>query len=147
MDVHIGAALDPKDTAGLAHFLEHMLFMGTTKYPEENAYSKFISDNGGSENAFTTFEDTNYQFDISNDHFEKALDMFAQFFICPLFSQNSVDKEMKAVDSEFRNQLQSDADRYFQLFQHGSNPKSTFNRFINGSIETLKKEGIVDELK
>lgn len=81
LDVHIGAALDPKDTQGLAHFLEHMLFMGTEKYPEENAYSKFISENGGNENAFTTLEDTNYHFDIANENFEKALDMFAQFFI------------------------------------------------------------------
>lgn len=147
MDVHIGAALDPKETQGLAHFLEHMLFMGTEKYPEENEYSKFISDNGGNENAFTTLEDTNYHFDISNEEFEKALDMFAQFFICPLFNQNSVEKEMKAVDSEFKNALQSDEDRFFQVFQHESNKKSAFNRFINGSIETLKKEGIVDELK
>lgn len=33
MDIGVGAALDPKETPGLAHFLEHMLFMGTVKYP------------------------------------------------------------------------------------------------------------------
>jgi insulysin len=121
--------------------------MGTDKYPEENDYSKFISDSGGNDNAFTTLECTNYHFDVSNDAFEKALDMFAQFFICPLFNQNSVEKEMKAVDSEFRNSLQSDPDRYFQIFQNESNPESAFNRFITGSLETLQKEGIVEELK
>ena len=147
LDVRVGAALDPKDTPGLAHFLEHMLFMGTEKYPEENVYTKFISDNGGSDNAFTTLENTNYHFDVSNEGFEKALDMFAQFFICPLFDKNSVEKEMKAVDSEFKNSLQSDPERYYQIFQSESNPDSAFNRFTSGSLETLSKEGIIEELK
>ena len=49
---------------GLAHFLEHMLFMGTTKYPGEDAYSKFLADHGGSSNAYTASENTNYYFDV-----------------------------------------------------------------------------------
>lgn len=55
LSVHIGAAMDPKDRPGLAHFLEHMLFMGTEKYPNENEYSEFISQNGGYDNAYTSF--------------------------------------------------------------------------------------------
>lgn len=136
--VNAGSALDPKETPGLAHFLEHMLFMGTEKYPSENEYSKFVSDNGGSDNAFTQLEGTCYSFDISNDAFEKALDMFAQFFIWPLFNKNSVEKEMKAVDSEFSNSKQNDEDRFFQIFQNESNPENAFNRFITGNIQTLK---------
>lgn len=121
--------------------------MGTEKYPEENVYSKFISDNGGTDNAYTTLDGTNYHFSVSNDGFDKALDMFAQFFISPLFLESSVEKEMKAVDSEFKNSLQSDPERFFQIFQNESNPESAFNRFTTGSLETLKKEGIVEQLK
>lgn len=40
--VQSGSLNDPKGTDGLAHFCEHMLFLGTQKYPEENYYSKFI---------------------------------------------------------------------------------------------------------
>lgn len=147
MDVGVGGALDPKETPGLAHFLEHMLFMGTEKYPVENEYSKYISDNGGNENAFTTMINTNFHFDVTNAAFDKTLDMFAQFFICPLFNEGSVEKEMKAVDSEYRNGLQSDTDRISQIFQNESNPESAFNRFYTGSLKTLQKDGIVDELK
>ena len=50
---------------GLAHFLEHMLFMGTKKYPKENYYQDFLNKNGGSYNAYTSEEFTNYFFDIS----------------------------------------------------------------------------------
>ncbi|CAG8722722.1 4788_t:CDS:2, partial [Scutellospora calospora] len=39
MDVHVGNLLDPDDLLGLAHFCEHLLFMGTEKYPKENEYN------------------------------------------------------------------------------------------------------------
>lgn len=42
MQVSVGSLSDPKELPGLAHFLEHMLFYSNEKYPEEDAYSKFI---------------------------------------------------------------------------------------------------------
>jgi insulysin len=42
----------------MAHFLEHMLFMGTKAYPDEKAFSQFISDHGGTSNAYTTLDKT-----------------------------------------------------------------------------------------
>ena len=39
LDVKVGCSLDPKPLYGTAHFLEHMLFMGTEKYPSENEYT------------------------------------------------------------------------------------------------------------
>lgn len=42
MDVNIGSMADPDDVPGLAHFLEHLLFMGTAKYPKENDYNKVL---------------------------------------------------------------------------------------------------------
>lgn len=42
LDVKVGCSLDPKPLYGTAHFLEHMLFMGTEKYPVENEYSQFM---------------------------------------------------------------------------------------------------------
>ena len=47
MYVASGSLNDPAGTDGLAHFCEHMLFLGTRKYPEENHYSKFIKMHGG----------------------------------------------------------------------------------------------------
>lgn len=60
LDVHAGGFSDPSDRSGLAHFCEHMSFLGTKKYPEENEFSEFLSANGGSSNAFTDSEDTVY---------------------------------------------------------------------------------------
>jgi len=46
-------------------------------------------------------EDTNYQFECSNDALEGALDRLSQFFISPKFSVDSTEREVNAVDSEF----------------------------------------------
>ena len=59
LDVHIGHMSDPVNLPGLAHFCEHMLFLGTEKFPDENEYSKFLSQHGGSFNAFTSSDHTN----------------------------------------------------------------------------------------
>ena len=53
LSVGTGSFGDPVTISGLAHFLEHMLFLGTEKYPDENSYSSFMSGHGGMDNAFT----------------------------------------------------------------------------------------------
>jgi insulysin len=115
LDVHVGAAFDPKPLYGTAHFLEHMLFMGTEKYPSENEYTEFIKNNGGMNNAYTSLTNTNYHFDCANEAFEGALDRFSQFFLNPLLGESQAEREMKAVDSEYNQSLQSDAWKFFSL--------------------------------
>lgn len=105
LDVKVGCSLDPKPLYGTAHFLEHMLFMGSEKYPSENEYSQYMLNNGGMSNAYTSLTNTNYHFDCSNQAFEGGLDRFAQFFISPSFSESAADREVKAVDSEFNQSL------------------------------------------
>jgi Zn-dependent M16 (insulinase) family peptidase len=60
MDVHVGSFSDPKSVPGIAHFCEHMLFLGTKKYPEEDSFSTYLANHGGSSNAYTDAEDTVY---------------------------------------------------------------------------------------
>ena len=61
--VGAGSFHDPPGVQGMAHFLEHMLFMGTEKYPVENAYDSFLSKYGGDNNAFTELV-SKFQVDI-----------------------------------------------------------------------------------
>jgi len=67
---------DPDDIPGLAHFCEHMLFLGTEKYPEENEYNKFLSEHAGGSNAFTSSEHTNFYFDVAPEALPDALDRY-----------------------------------------------------------------------
>ncbi|XP_048125258.1 insulin-degrading enzyme isoform X2 [Alosa alosa] len=146
LDVHIGSLSDPSNISGLAHFCEHMLFLGTKKYPKENEYSQFLSEHAGSSNAFTSGEHTNYYFDVSHEHLEGALDRFAQFFLCPLFDESCKDREVNAVDSEHEKNLMNDAWRLFQLEKATGNPSHPFSKFGTGNKLTLEtrpsKDGI-----
>ena len=90
MTVGVGSTSDPPYALGLAHFCEHMLFLGTEKYPDEGGYKKKIKEHGGMCNAYTTMDHTNYYFEVSNQMYEQILDMFSQFFISPKFDESCV---------------------------------------------------------
>ncbi|XP_012466864.1 insulin-degrading enzyme-like 1, peroxisomal isoform X2 [Gossypium raimondii] len=137
MNVGVGSFCDPVGLDGLAHFLEHMLFYASEKYPLEDSYSKYITEHGGSRNAFTDYEMTNYFFDVNTDCFEEALDRFAQFFIKPLMSADATMREIKAVDSENKKNLLSDAWRMNQLQKHLSLESHPFHKFSTGNWDTL----------
>ncbi|KAJ1887335.1 metalloprotease, partial [Coemansia sp. S17] len=144
LSVNVGSNANPAEFPGLAHFLEHMLFLGTEKYPKEGEYQAYLSRNSGSYNAYTYFYETDYFFSVFNDALEGALDRLSQFFISPLFNADCVDRELKAVDSEHKGNLQSDLHRFYHLMSSVSNPKHPYSWFSTGNTETLK--GTAEEL-
>ena len=142
MVVGVGSMSDPPECQGLAHFLEHLLFMGSEKYPEENAYDSFMSKHGGSDNAYTELEYTVYHFEIPQEYLAKGLDMFAQFFTSPLMLESSVDRELNAVESEFQLAKNSDGSRLQHLMSHtcGYSPAlHPFAKFSWGNKESLQE--------
>ena len=142
LDVYVGSGDDPIEREGLAHFLEHMLFLGTKKYPASGEYQQFIKNNSGSHNAYTSFEHTNYFFDIAPEALEKALDRFAQFFIEPLFNEEYVEREKNAVDAEYRAKFKSEARRKIDVLKTIVNQEHDFRKFSVGSLETLSSQEV-----
>lgn len=137
LNVQVGSHQNPKERAGLAHFLEHMLFLGTEKYPEAGEYQDFISQHGGSNNAYTAEENTNYFFDIEHASLEPALDRFAQFFIAPLFDPSYVDHEKNAVNAEYLAKLNDDDRREWDVYRSLFNPDHPAANFSVGNLDTL----------
>lgn len=135
--INVGHFDDPLPREGLAHFLEHMLFLGTEKYPHAGEYQQYISHHGGSNNAWTGTEFTNFFFDIDNDWLEGALERFSQFFISPLFTSELIDKERQAVHSEYQLKIQDDVRRLYQVHKQTINPAHPFSKFSVGSESTL----------
>src|SRR5690554_3220852 len=134
----VKSANDPNEREGLAHFLEHMLFLGTEKYPDPGEYQQFIRSHGGSHNAFTAFADTNYFFDVEGEFLEPALDRFAQQFSHPLFTAELVDRERNAVHSEYSAKLKEDGRRLLSVRKAAGNPDHAFSQFAVGNLSTLK---------
>ncbi|MEO8134043.1 MAG: insulinase family protein [Betaproteobacteria bacterium] len=135
--VETGQIDDPSDREGLAHFLEHMLFLGTDKYPEVGEYGNFIRANGGEANAYTTTDHTNYHFDIRHDAFAGALDRFAQFFVAPSFNADFTTREINAVHNEAMRHLQNDQRRLISVARELYAPGSGESKFSTGNKDTL----------
>lgn len=134
--VNVGSYHDPPYLQGLSHFLEHMLFLGTETFPIENEYDSFLSQHGGEDNAYTDMEHTLYHYCIPQDsnkqHVWKALEMFSSFFKCPLLKGEMADRELKAVESEFELNKNSDDARLSQLM--------SFTCGMDGNAPIMGKE-------
>ncbi|XP_039310540.1 insulin-degrading enzyme isoform X2 [Solenopsis invicta] len=146
MDVNTGYMCDPDDLPGLAHFCEHMLFLGTEKYPQQNDYNMYLSQNGGASNAETHTDHTTYYFDITPEKLGGALDRFAQFFLAPLFTETLTELELNAINLEHEKNLANDTWRFDQLDKSSASPDHSFSKFGTGNRETLdiipKQKGI-----
>jgi secreted Zn-dependent insulinase-like peptidase len=135
--VNVGHFDDPSHRQGLAHFLEHMLFLGTENFPDGSEYQKFISEHGGSNNAWTATEHTCFFFDIAHQHFSSAIERFGEFFTAPLLSEEFVNKERKNIDAEFKLKLKDDIRRLYDVHKETINQAHPFAKFSVGSSETL----------
>lgn len=137
LDVNVGSLQDPEKRPGLAHFLEHMLFLGTKTYPTAGEYQSFINQHGGMHNAFTAAEHTNYFFQIDAKQLEGALDRFSRFFYEPLFTEDYVQREKNAVHSEYQSKYKDDYRRIQYVNKALMNPEHPASQFATGSLETL----------
>ncbi|KAJ3205957.1 Insulinase (Peptidase M16), partial [Dinochytrium kinnereticum] len=122
---------------------------GTEKYPVENDYSQFLNEvGGGYSNAFTSSENTNFFFEVASEGeaFEGALDRFAQFFIAPLFDESCTERELKAVDSEHKKNIQDDCWRISQLEKDLSSANHPYRKFGTGCWQTLHELPLMNGL-
>eukprot|EP00929_Paragymnodinium_shiwhaense_P083873 TRINITY_DN4481_c0_g2_i1.p1 TRINITY_DN4481_c0_g2~~TRINITY_DN4481_c0_g2_i1.p1 ORF type:complete len:1246 (+),score=307.28 TRINITY_DN4481_c0_g2_i1:137-3739(+) len=144
--VNAGSLDNPVKLPGLAHFCEHMLFLGTKTYPDPKGFDKFVSEAGGYNNAFTADEHTVYFTEVSIGSGGEAESRLADFFRAPLFDETYVAKEVQAINSEHAKNVQDQDRVVFEIFGALSDPASPASRFKTGNTETLetipKKEGI-----
>lgn len=136
--VGVGSFSDPENIPGFAHFLEHMVFMGSSKYPEENELDEYISTHGGDNNAWTDMSRSCFYFCVEQKYFYRALDRFANFFVSPLFKENTVDREIEAVDSEYQMNLPEDDIRTSHVFKLLAKKNHPMTKFTLGNAKTLR---------
>ncbi|MGD2008503.1 MAG: insulinase family protein, partial [Cellvibrionales bacterium] len=136
LSVGVGLMFDPMAYQGMAHYLEHMLFLGTEAYPGVDEYMTYINENGGSRNAYTWLDITNYMFEVKNSAYEGALDRFSHFFKTPLLDPEYIEKEKNAVNAEWSMRREMDFFGIFKLGRSflGDHPA---NRFLIGNLESL----------
>lgn len=144
LTVASGSHNDPTEVPGLAHLCEHMvLAAGSRKYPSPGYYHEMIMKNGGSQNAFTTGEQTTFYFELPDIYhslqkgFEEALDVFSSFFLEPLFNSMLINKETYSIESEHDVNLSNQGKVFYHATRILANSAHPFSRFSTGNISTL----------
>jgi len=122
---------------GTAHFLEHLLFMGSSKFPEQNTYHSYIQMCGGIDNAFTGDNITCYFLELESEFMEKGIEMLSWFFREPLLDMKHINSELEIINSEHQKNILSDVwimDDIFKKFIE----KSKYSNFGTGNSKSLK---------
>lgn len=148
-----GSHNDPPNIVGLAHLCEHLLFMGTEKFPGPNEFFAKLDAHGGESNAFTTGEQTCFHFEmpvtdskIGNEFaFDNILSNFASFFECPLFSKPCITWEIEAVHSEHERNVENISKILYHAMKILAS-NHPFHRFGTGNKNTLQQK-LQKELK
>lgn len=138
LSVSAGSFHDPKGSAGMAHFCEHMVFMASEKYPDENLMWQHTAAYQGMLNAYTKPYCTVYTFSTNPTGFFDGLDIFAQFFISPLFKEGAIARELKAVDQEHQKNIENDGWRIYSIFKETASQDHPISLFSTGTKETLR---------
>lgn len=99
---NVGSRIEPAPIAGAAHFLEHMLFKGTTNRPDPMIISQEIESVGGILNAGTGRENTSYWAKVPGVHLALAFDVLADMLLNSTFDPDEMEKERKVIFEEIR---------------------------------------------
>ena len=137
VSVSAGQLQDPMEVQGLAHFCEHMLFLGSEKFPAESDFDSFCAQSAGYSNAWTSMDRTVYHFMLAHNQLYDGLDRFSGFFTSPLFTEDLTERELNAVDSENNKNLQEDSRREYQLWRSTAKPGHAVQRFGTGNKQSL----------
>ncbi|GLV32816.1 Nardilysin [Carabus blaptoides fortunei] len=144
LSIDVGSFSDPETIPGMAHFLEHMVFMGSEKYPQENDFDNYLKKRGGSDNASTDCEATTFYFECLEKHLAKVLDKFVQFFISPLMKREAMTRERESIESEFQMSISSDVYRKIQILFH-TTKHGPASKFLWGNLITLR-DNVTDDV-
>lgn len=121
-----GSIVESEEKSGLAHFMEHMLVQGIPSFPTAQALSEYIEGLAGSYNAYTTQYSVSFTITVPATHLEDAIRILSEIVSSPLFPEESIEKERRAV----LNEIQQDMDS--RWYKAGQFFKKT--RFIDGSL-------------
>ncbi len=135
--VAVGAGYLQDNYPGTAHFLEHLLFMGSKKYPEQNDYHSYIQINGGYDNAFTADNMTCYYLALETSFLKKGIEMLSWFFRAPLLNETHIKSEMEIIDSEHNKNILSNSWIIDDIFKNFIKSNSKYKKFGTGNLKSL----------
>lgn len=133
---------DPNSLPGLAHLFEHMVFMGSEHYPQKNVLVSMLENLGGSINAWTSGELTNYHFTCPHEHLIECLSILVDMLYRPNLEQATISDEIHTIEQEYQAKVNDLGKQLLQVQRETSNPSHPFHRFSTGNASTFNRMSI-----
>ena len=144
-----GSINENKKTNGISHFIEHMLFKGTSKRTSKDIAEE-MDNIGGQLNAFTSKEYTCYYARVLDTHIDKAIDILTDMLFNSEFNENDIEKEAKVIIEEISMYEDSPEDIVFAELQKKVWKNSPLEYSVLGSKENVanfKQQDFLDYMK
>jgi predicted Zn-dependent peptidase len=138
-----GSRFENENEIGLAHFLEHCLFKGTTKRKPFHILSRLDSV-GGELNAFTSKEELCIHASFTNEHTERSIELLADISMNSTFPEKEIEKEKEIILDEINSYLDSPSDKIFDDFDGLMFENHPLGTNILGTKESVNSFGSQD---
>ncbi|KAI3390017.1 hypothetical protein SNEBB_007605 [Seison nebaliae] len=145
--VHAGHSNNPNEYPGMAHLVEHMIFLGSKKYPKPHSMETLINIYNGKIQAQTQFDKTIFEFNIDHDHLFEALDVFAHLFVSPLFTLDGLLEQLNVLDQEYETAKTSDDIALQHSILQLAHRSCVLKRFFYGSTDSLNSKKQLSQLR
>ena len=141
-----GSADESSDEAGIAHFIEHLLFKGTHKRKAFHILSR-MEDVGGEINAFTAKEETCIHCSFLKEHFERAIELLGDLVFESTFSEKAIQSEREVILEEINSYKDTPSERIFDDFEDMVFAGHPLGRNILGNRKSLLRHQRKDILQ
>jgi len=135
--INAGSRDELPEEHGVAHFIEHMLFKGTTHRKSYHILSR-LEDVGGELNAYTTKEETAIHASFLREHYPKAVELISDLLFSSTFPPAEIEKEKEVIIEEINSYLDSPAEYIFDEFEEMIFPEQPIGRSILGMPGTVR---------
>jgi len=135
--VNVGSRFEESRLWGISHFLEHMVFKGTEKYPEAQTLAAAVDAIGAKFNAFTSKEYTGYYVKATSKGLELALDVVSDMLLTPKLLQEDIDREKGVIIEEINMYADMPSSHIAECFEQMTYIKESLGHDIIGTKETV----------
>lgn len=149
--INTGAINEDDKTNGISHFLEHLFFKGTQKYPT-GMFDKILDSKGANVNAATSKDFTHYYIEIPSKDFDLALDLHSDMLLNPMIPRKELERERNVVIEEISKTKDSPTTRMFDniydlIYSPSNHPYKRTTIGKKEIIQTVTREEIMDYYK
>ena len=139
LNIKVGSRYETEEYAGMAHFLEHMIFKGTKKYPTSFDLIRTVDKMGANYNAYTSNENTCYHFNLSKNYLYNILEIIKEMIFYSKFEEKEIKSEINVVLEELKKR--SDNPNYYLQTKEMELifGKNSLGRSVGGYEKVIKK--------